>query len=145
MPSAVPSLTDEERFAIYAMGETLIPPALGEMSADEAGFAGHFLDAYLALRSDHADRLRHVAAGFDEDTDAEAYLRTMQTEDPPTFEFLTFVVVGSYFLNQRVRDSYGYRGQVGESQDGTTQSEYEAGGILDQVRARGPIYRDVTP
>ena len=145
MPKTTSELTDKEHFALYAVGEALIPPAPGERSADEAGFAGHFVDEYLALRPDEAERLKQVIAPIDEDTDAEAFLRRMQAEDPSSFEFLIFVVVGSYFLNERVRESYGYRGQIGELQDGTMQVEYEPGGMLDKVRRRGPIYRDVIP
>jgi len=138
-------LSDDERYALYAVGEALIPPAPGERSADEAGFAAHFVDEYLALRPEHLGQLKDVIADINEATDVEAFLRQMQATDPASFEFLTFVVVGSYFLNEQVRQSYGYRGQTGESQDGTVQPEHDVGGMLDSVRKRGPIYRDVKP
>lgn len=144
MPRPGSHLSDGERYALYVVGEALIPPAPGERSADEAGFAGHFVDEYLALRPEHTEQLKEVVAGIDEETDTEEFLKRMQVDDPASFEFLTFVVVGSYFLNEQVRQSYGYRGQIGEAQDGTLQREFEAGSMLDVVRARGPIYRDVS-
>jgi hypothetical protein len=137
-------LTDEERYVLYEVGETLVPPAEGETSADEAGVPGHFIDRFLALRPDLLPSLRAILRAGD-GRDPREFCEELAREEPERFDLLTFAIVGSYFLNPRVRASFGYAGQVGESQDGSPQEEYLDGGLLDAVRRRGPIYRDTAP
>lgn len=133
-------INDEQRTVFYEVGETLIPPAEGELSADEAGVPGHFVDRVLALRPDLQTPLLTILDAGD-GQDPREFCETLQRDEPERFEVLTFVVAASYFLNPRVRASYHYLGQVGESQDGSPQPEYADGGLLDAVTSRGPIYR----
>lgn len=140
MTSTERTLTDEQRLVLYEVGEELIPESSSFPSADGAGVPGHFIDRVLALRPDLAGPLGEVLnRGMD--LDPRGFCEDLRREDPAAFELLTFVIAGSYFLNPKVRQAYGYAGQVGEPQEGEPQDEYAEGGLLANVVRRGPIYR----
>jgi hypothetical protein len=133
-------LSDQQRQVLYEVGETLIPPAPGELSADQTGVPGALIDRVLALRPELTTPLGHTLESG-HGLDPETFCRRLQRDSPEEFDLVTFVLVGAYFLNPRVRDSYGYHGHPGEPQDGSPQPEYAEGGLLDPVVAHGPIYR----
>ena len=133
-------LTDEERETVYLLGDTLIPEHEHGPSADEAGLASTFVDRALHLRPDLAGEFRERLAEA-RGRDPRAYCDELQATDPAAFERLTFVLAGAYLLSPVARRRLGYAGQRGEHQDGFPQPEYGPGGLLDVVRARGPIFR----
>lgn len=133
-------MSDEQRMALYEIGEELIPEGEGVPSADGAGVPGHFIDRVLALRPDLRPPLLEIldrGAGHE----PREFCEDLRRDDPSAFELLTFVIAGSYFLNPTVRRAYGYAGQVGEPQDGELQPEYAENGLLADVSRRGPIHR----
>ncbi|MDA3630784.1 hypothetical protein [Saccharopolyspora oryzae] len=133
-------LTDDEREAVYVLGETLIPEGGSGPSADQAAVASRFIDQFLHLRPDlHAD-FRTLLAEADLDQPRE-WCERLERERPDAFSRLTFAIAGAYLLSPKARNWLEYEGQVGEHQDGSPQPEYAEGGLLDQVVARGPIYR----
>lgn len=133
-------LSDEERETAYLLGEALIPEHDRGPSADEAGMASTFLDQALALRPDLATDFRARLAEA-RGADPRAFCEKLRVSDPAAFERLTFVLTGAYLLSPVARRWLGYEGQQGEHQDGSPQPEYGPHGLLDAVRARGPIYR----
>ncbi|MBC3194510.1 hypothetical protein H7X46_26015 [Pseudonocardia sp. C8] len=135
-----PELTDEEREAVYLLGDTLIPQHERGPSADEAGLASTFIDKALELRPDLVDEFRARLADV-RGRDVREYCDELQASDPAAFGRLTFVLAGAYLLSPKAKRWLHYEGQQGEFQDGSPQPEYAPGGLLDAVRRRGPIYR----
>ena len=134
------SLTDEQRETLYLLAEALIPEHHEAPSADEAGVSGKFIDEVLMLRDDLAPevwKLLDSAKG----QDPREYCENLERENPGAFAHLTFVIAGAYLMSPKSRTWLSYSGQVGEYQDGSQQAEYLVGGILDEVRSRGHIYR----
>ncbi|WP_280462433.1 hypothetical protein [Nocardia carnea] len=133
-------LTDDERETAYLLGEELIPPQDGELSADQAGVSAEFLDRVLALRPDLVPPFRELL-GRARDQEPRDFCERLMADEPAEFQKLTFVLAGAYLMSPRVRTRLKYRGQIGEPQLGGPQPEYTETGILTQVRERGPIYR----
>ena len=136
-------ITDEQREAVFVLAETLIPEHPDAPSADQAGLSARFLDEVLALRDDLLPAFLDIVDRADI-KDARRFCDRLQADDPAAFDTLTFVIAGAYLLSPKARAWLNYDGQVGEAQDGSPQPEYAPGGLLDDVRGRGPIYR-VTP
>lgn len=134
------SLNDDERETIFELAETLIPPGHSGPSADEAGVSAQFLDEVLALRKDLFGKFQAIVEEA-RGRDPRKFCESLQRDRPADFNTLTFIIAGAYFLSPKVRDWLEYKGQIGEFQPGEMQSEYLEGGLLDQVRARGPIFR----
>lgn len=133
-------LTDAQREAVYVLADTLIPEHASAPSADQAGVAAEFIDEVLSLRD---DLVPGFLAILDRATTAEPreFCEALRVDEPEAFSLLTFVIAGAYLLSPKARNWLHYKGQVGEPQDGSPQQEYGPGGLLDVVRARGPIYR----
>ncbi|MDQ4116148.1 MAG: hypothetical protein M3235_04220 [Actinomycetota bacterium] len=132
-------LTDQERETVFLLGEALIPEHGRGPSADQAGLASTFVDQALALRPDLAPDFRAQLAAA-RGAEPRAFCEMLRASDPAAFERLTFVLTGAYLLSPVARRWLGYEGQQGELQDGSVQPEYGPQGLLDAVRARGPIY-----
>lgn len=133
-------LSDEERETVYLLGEALMPEYDRGPSADEAGLASTFIDQALALRPDLATDFRARLADA-RGADPRTFCEELRASDPAAFERLTFVLAGAFLLSPVARRWLGYEGQQGEPQDGSPQPEYGPHGLLDAVRARGPVYR----
>jgi hypothetical protein len=133
-------LSDDEREIAYLLGEALMPEHDRGPSADEAGLASTFIDQALALRPDLATDFRAQLTEA-RGADPRAFCEKLRASDPAAFERLTFMLAGAYLLSPSARRWLGYEGQQGEYQDGSPQPEYGPRGLLDAVRARGPIYR----
>ncbi|MFF5988538.1 hypothetical protein [Prauserella flavalba] len=136
-------LTDEEREAVYLIGETLIPEGGSGPSADQAAVATQFIDRFFELRPDLHSGFRELLAEADLKRPRE-WCERLERQRPADFSTLTFVIAGAYLLSPKARGWLKYEGQVGEYQDGSPQPEYAEGGLLDPVIARGPIYRATT-
>lgn len=133
-------MTEQQREAVYVIAETLIPEHDSAPSADQAGLAAQFLDEFFALREDLLPGFLETIDRADLD-DPRGFCDRLKAQEPGTFNALTFVIAGAYLLSPKARSWLRYEGQIGDPQDGSPQPEYEPGGILDLVRARGPIYR----
>ena len=133
-------MTDEQREAVFVLAETLIPEHPGAPSADQAGLSAQFLDEFFELRDDLLPAFLDIVDRADLE-DPRGFCDRLQTDEPAAFNTLTFVIAGAYLLSPKARAWLNYGGQVGEAQDSSSQPEYAPGGILDQVRERGPIYR----
>lgn len=135
-------LTDTERETVYLLGEALIPQHQRGPSADEAGLASTFIDQALQMRPDLLEDFRNrLAEARSENQGPREYCEQLRARDPDAFNRLTFVLAGAYLLSPRAKSWLRYEGQHGDYQDGSAQPEYGESGLLDVVRARGPIYR----
>jgi hypothetical protein len=121
-------MTDRERLA--ALADALIPAESGMPSASQAGAAGEWLDAVLGARPDLEAPLAATAA-----LDPAEVRR-----DPAAWGALTAAVTAAYYMNPDVRERIGYAGQRAIPFD-PDHEDYLEDGLLDSVKARGPVYR----
>ncbi len=144
-PSTVPSdpllAIDADRRATFAaVADHLIPEAHGMPSAgavvDDVRL--HFvLNARLDLLEPLRAALRPELGG-----DPAARLATLEREEPEHHSALLLAVVGGYYTDKDVRERLGYPGQVAKQLYSWKYPEYMEEGLIDQVLARGPIWRD---
>ena len=135
------ALTTEDRATFAAIADILLP-AHGRMPvARDADVADALLDAVVTHRPDIAEAMvrgLRLVAGMEGRQAAEHLLR----QDGPAFDAVGLAASGAYFMSPLVREKLGYPGQESVGYDPHAVPEYETNGMLDRVRARGPIFRD---
>jgi hypothetical protein len=132
------SLSRDERIALAALADVLIPAGDGLPSASAAEVSGQWLDQVLEACPDLMPGLQDVlrkTAGHDPHLAVER----LRTNDATAFAVLAEVVSGAYFLNPEVRRAIGYDGQGPRPID--PRPDYLDDGLLESVIRRGPIYR----
>ena len=134
------ALTDADRAAFTAIADVLLP-AYGKLpAAGSIDIGGVWLDKALAARADLRDdlirglRLISGSAG-------RAAAERLLAEDGTAFDAIGLAATGAYFMADEIREKLGYPGQEQVAYDPYATPEYESNGMLDRVRARGPIYR----
>jgi hypothetical protein len=135
-------LTNDEQATLLRIADTLIP-AVGPnpKASDAEQFVPH-LHLALAARADVFDAvLKAVSqlAGVPEDA-MYGELKTMWAQDKFTFDPLSAIIAGAYFMSPQVKESIGYPGQHRDPaglEDAANELET---GILDPVLERGRIY-----
>ncbi|KRT64069.1 MAG: hypothetical protein XU10_C0005G0093 [Chloroflexi bacterium CSP1-4] len=144
-PSATPSdplptLDPDRRATFTAIAAYLIPAAHGMPSAgDVIGDAR--LRFVLAVRPDLVEPLR-AALRHELGTDPAARLARLEREEPDHHAALLLVVVGGYYTDADVRERLAYPGQEARPVVVWKVPPYVEEGLIDQVLARGPIWRD---
>jgi len=103
--------SDAERRAMERLGDALIPPAPGALSASEAGIGAHLLDRILDLVPERVPLLRQVIARAGE-ARAEAALAALKQSEPALYDSFCETVVGAYFMSPEVRRLVAYPGRV---------------------------------
>jgi hypothetical protein len=131
---------DEARARLAVLADALIPAGDGMPSASEAGVAGEFLDAIVAAEPGFGPALASVLAEADVSDPAGA-LRRIETTDPGGWGTLTTVVAGAYFLNPEIAERVGYPGRRAIPVDDGAEPDWLQDGLLDSVKARGPVFR----
>ena len=124
-------MTDIDRARLGELADALIPAESGMPSASQAGAVGEWLDAVLEARPDLAAPLA-TAAGRSSVEEVK--------DDPAAWGALTAAVTAAYYMNPEVRDKVGYAGQRAIPFD-PDHEDYLEDGLLDSVKARGPVYR----
>jgi hypothetical protein len=131
--------TDEDLDLLREYGDVLVPEdgkAPNFSQADPDGDvlaltleqAGHRLAQILAILKDTP------GAGPGERLDA------LETSQPGEFRYLRDILVCTYLSTPMIWDLVGYDGRKPHPPEPGEAEEYLAGGILDPVVARGPIY-----
>lgn len=138
--SAAPVLEVEQRKALAAVAEVLIPGGEGMPSARAADVSKKWVDRVLEVRPDLYEPLvSGLSMLGDRDTAVE--LEGLRTGNRDVFNTLTLVVAGAYFLNPRVKKAMHYPGPKRTPALQDEAELYLEDGILDRVIGRGPIYR----
>lgn len=127
-----------ERAALAALADTLIPAGDGFPAASEAGVAATGLDEVLSFRPDLAAGVKKLLSSAQGRPAVEA-VAELRGNDPADFGVLTEVVASAYFLNPQVRARLGYDGQQPRPIDPGSNDLDPA--LLQPVIDRGPIYR----
>jgi hypothetical protein len=132
---------DPERLARFsAIADFLIPAAHGMPSAGDV-IGNARLGFVLRARPDLVEPL--VAALRDGvGTDPASRLAALERDEPEHHAALLLAVVGGYYTDKDVRERLGYPGQVAKQLYSWQYPVYMEEGLIDQVLARGPIWRD---
>jgi hypothetical protein len=130
-----------QRATLAALADVLVPAAEGMPSASEAGVAETWIDRALAARPDLVEPLRALLAAA-EGAEAGPFVAALQSDDPAAFDVLTVSVVGAYYMNPEIQRLLGYTGQQARTIDVFELPAYLEEGLLDEVLARGPTYRE---
>jgi hypothetical protein len=138
-----PSVSDSTRRALETIGNHLIPEAHGMPAAGTMGVGTTQLDIVLASRPDLALPLERALADVALD-DIDAFVATLEAEDPEAHGAVTLAIVAGYYMHSEVHELIGYAGQVPKDAQRLGEAEIYQEGLMDlaaKVIERGPIYR----
>lgn len=130
----------DRRQAFAALADVLIPAAHGMPAASDV-VDDDRLRFVLTARPDLAAPLSTVLAEPAGD-DPQRRIDELAARHPELLAALQLVVVAGYYSDATVRDRIGYPGQTARPVQALDYPTYLAEGLLDQVIARGPIWRD---
>jgi len=128
------------RATFAAIADRLIPEAHGMPSAG-AVVGEARLRFVLTARPDLVEPLRQALRPELGD-DPAGRLQTLERDEPDAHGALLLAVVGGYYTDKDVRDRLGYPGQEAKTLYSWQYPVYLEEGLIDQVLARGPIWRD---
>jgi hypothetical protein len=94
----------------------------------------------LGFRSDLREAFERALA-VDMKEGPETALEQLNAEDGEAFSALTTIIIATYYMNPKVRESIGYPGQENVSYDSKATQSYLLDGSLARVIARGRKYR----
>jgi hypothetical protein len=95
----------------------------------------------LGFRSDLREAFERALLAVDMKEGPEPALEKLNAEDGEAFSALTTIVIATYYMNPKVRESIGYPGQENVSYDSKATQSYLLDGSLARVIARGRKYR----
>ena len=135
-------LTDAELTTLLRIADTLIPASGPNPKASAAEQFQPYLHLALAARADVFEVVLSAVHALAEVPDSGLHdaLKTMWAEDKFTFDPVSSVIAGAYFMTPQVKKLIGYPGQHRDPaglEDAANELET---GILDPVIERGPIY-----
>jgi hypothetical protein len=134
------ALDDERRATFAAIADLLIPAAHGMPSAADV-----VTDARLRfVLTARPDLLEPLLAALRADLGPVAAdrLARLERDEPDHHGALLQTLVFAYYTDRDVRDRLGYPGQVAKQLYSWKVPEYIEEGLIDQVLARGPVWRD---
>jgi hypothetical protein len=139
-PDPVSALDQGRRATFAVIADRLIPAAHGMPSAGEVVGEAR-LGFVLRARPDLAEPLA-AALRPELGDDPATRLDTLARDEPDHHAALLLAVVGGYYTDAGVRERLGYPGQVAKQIYSWQYPVYLEEGLIDQVLARGPVWRD---
>ncbi|GII92789.1 hypothetical protein [Sinosporangium siamense] len=133
-------ITADARDRLARVADLLIPAGAGLPSARAAGVHKGLLDQVARARPDLVPPLLDALAALG-DAPGLALVEGLATTAPDAYAALTLVVAGGYVMSPQVTEPLRYTPNETEIVDPRDTLNAVAEGLLDQVRARGPIYR----
>jgi hypothetical protein len=135
-------LGDAELATLLRVADTLIPAAGPNPKASEAENYLKYLDLALAARGDAFDAVTAALEALAEVPDVElrAALKHMWATDKGTFDPLSAIVAGAYFMTPQIMELIGYPGQHRDTAGLEDAANELDTGIMDPVLQRGYIY-----
>jgi hypothetical protein len=136
------ALTDDEQASLLRIADTLIPAAGPNPKASDAEEFVPYLHLALAARADVFDAVLKAVSELADVADEwlHSALKTMWAEDKFTFDPLSSIIAGAYFMTPQVKELIGYPGQHRDPAGLEDAADELETGILDPVLERGPIY-----
>jgi hypothetical protein len=136
------SLDEVELATLLRVADCLIPAAGPNPKASDAQNYLKYLDLALAARRDVFDAVIAALASLAEvpDEGLRAALKQMWATDKATFDPLSAIVAGAYFMTPQIMELIGYPGQHRDTAGLEEAANELDTGILDPVLERGHIY-----
>ena len=128
------------RATLSAMAAALIPAAHGMPSAGDV-IGDTRLRFVLTSRPDLAEPLAQ-ALRPELGEDPMARLAALERDEPANHSALIGTIVFAYYTDKGVRDALGYPGQQAKQLYSWRLPEYIEEGLIDQVLAKGAVWRD---
>jgi hypothetical protein len=133
-------LTADERALLATVADHLIPAAHGMPSAADVLTDGRLRFVFNA-RPDLVDGVRRsLEAGLA--ADPAGRVAALAADDPAALGALQLTIVAGYYTDAAVRERIGYPGQIALSIRSWEVPPYVEEGLIDNVLARGPVWRD---
>ncbi|WP_425409893.1 hypothetical protein [Hyphococcus sp.] len=136
------SLTGNQRSRIAEIADILMPPGDTLPAPSEVDISGIWIDSALNA----APGMRGVLDSVLEmQGSADAIVKELRDRSPEMFMAFSFFLAGAYFMHPQVRNALGYEGQAIE-ENPVLEGEAEfflEDGLLEPVKSRGPIYREI--
>lgn len=134
-------ITPELRETLTGLVDVLFP-AGGDMPGGlEVDAQGRWFDRVVKARPDLVPQLVQIleqARG----SDPRGEVMRLQSEDRPGFSVLALSVAGAYYMSPKVKKRLGYPGPKADPPYPDESEYWLRDGVLDPVKARGPIFRD---
>jgi hypothetical protein len=136
------SLSDVEQNTILRIADTLIPAAGPNPKASDVDEFLPYLQLALAARRDVFDIVLAAVARLSDvaDGDLGHELKAMWANDKDSFDPLSAVIAGAYFMTPQIKELIGYPGQHRDPAGLEDAADELETGILDPVIERGAIY-----
>ncbi|MBO0678277.1 hypothetical protein JRC04_12460 [Mycolicibacterium sp. S2-37] len=136
------ALTETELAALLRVADCLIPASGPNPKASDAEQYTTYLRLALAARDDVFDAVVSGASTLADVADDQLWgaLEKMSTADTATFDPMSAVVAGAYFMTPQVKALIGYPGQHRDPPPLELAADELGSGILDPVLDRGSIY-----
>jgi hypothetical protein len=133
-------LSAEERSLLASVADHLIPAAHGMPSAADV-LTDDRLRFVLSARPDLVEPIRlALRAGLA--ADPAERVAALAADDPAALGALQLAIVAGYYTDREVRERIGYPGQIALSIRSWEVPQYVDEGLIDNVLARGPVWRD---
>ena len=142
-----PSVSDNTRRALEAIGDFLIPEAHGMPAASTMDVGTSQLDIVLASRPDLAPTLDRALGETVLDTALDKVadvVAELEANDPDGYDAVTLAIVAGYYMHPEIHRLIGYPGQVPKDVQRMGEREIYQEGLMElaeKVIERGPIYR----
>ena len=129
--------SDQDLTIWRALVAVLLPPAHTMPGGQEVGVADGGLDQVVKLRPDIVPDLLRGLRLFA----AQGNLEALQ-EDMEAWHAVRLAAFGAYYTAPEVQAILRYTGQAAQPIDPDETPDWMARGLLDPVKARGPIWAD---
>jgi hypothetical protein len=137
---ALDALDDGRRATLTTIAASLIPAAHGMPSAGDV-IGDTRLRFVLTSRPDLGQGLAQALRPELGD-DPQVRLATLERDEPANHGALISTIVFAYYTDKGVRDALGYPGQQAKQLYSWRLPEYIEEGLIDQVLAKGAVWRD---
>lgn len=134
------TLTLEDR-AMFAQIADILIPAYREMPAASAvGVHSELLDTVLLHRPELLEDICRGLRAIEGDI-SKGTVQSLYVSDAPAFDAISLAASAGYYMSEAVWKKLNYPGQENAPFDIESPRVYDEEGLLDNVLARGPIYR----
>ena len=135
-------LSESELAMLLRIADCLIPADGPNPKASDAVDYTAYLRLALGARSDAFDTVISGAEQLADVPDSGLWqaLKTLWAEDKATFDPLSSVLAGAYFMTPQIKELIGYPGQHRDPAPLEEAANELATGILDPVLERGHFY-----
>jgi hypothetical protein len=135
-------LSEAELATLLRIADCLVPESGPNPKASDAVDYSSYLQLALGARSDVFDVVIAGAEKLADVPDSEMWgaLKELWASDKATFDPLSSILAGAYFMTPQIKELIGYPGQHRDPAPLEQAADEIATGILDPVLERGHFY-----